>query len=652
MTVLTGTIKDAGGNALTGYMHMKLSAGANLLSTGGCGGPLVVDQVTQVFTITAGAITHQNGTVTASPSVYGTDCLSPSGLWYDWTIFDTNDGAIYTRKVYITGVSIDLGSVADISGTGTVPAGTTLQGDVTGTTSATVVERLRGRVVATTAPTLNQVLAWDGVQWAPVTVAGTGTVTGGPFTSGAVILGAGGSAIAESSNVSESGGVLNALGGLVTTRSDNTALTAQQVLSTNAATRIGAVVSFQTVGTPTYTDLIGLNLVKATGITATRFHGLLAQLNTDGGQPSQTALSVSASGGIPSPPGGMWAVYADDSDILSQMLWMPSTSSTAGQIKVNSARVLDWYRTGMIVMGAPSAPAANLTHTGSESVIIGAGAGTAITTSSYNVFMGSLAGSTVTTGGNNMLLGYASGAAFTLTSMVSAVGITSGDQNTCYGSTSGVSSATASRRIAIGSPSVCEDDGAAVVGSPTLPYLQLGTTSANALDRTLRAAGARAGTDSNTVGSNLILAAGKGTGNATPATIAFQTTTAGASGTTAQTLTTRLTISHALITAALPAVLTGVSAAVSATKTGAYSTTASDFTVPCDPSGGAFTVTLDNTVAQTGQVYNVKNVTTSTNAITIAPSSGTIDGTASIVSAAAYANVQVQYLGSNAWSVL
>lgn len=54
------------------------------------------------------------------------------------------------------------------------------------------------------------------------------------------------------------------------------------------------------------------------------------------------------------------------------------------------------------------------------------------------------------------------------------------------------------------------------------------------------AADARAGTDSNVAGANAIIAPGVGTGDATGSTLTIQTPAAGASGTTAQTLTTRL----------------------------------------------------------------------------------------------------------------
>lgn len=53
---------------------------------------------------------------------------------------------------------------------GTVATGTpTLAGDVTGLSSATTVAKIRGVNVAATTPTLNQVLKFDGTNWAPGT---------------------------------------------------------------------------------------------------------------------------------------------------------------------------------------------------------------------------------------------------------------------------------------------------------------------------------------------------------------------------------------------------------------------------------------------------------------------------------------------------
>jgi len=72
--------------------------------------------------------------------------------------------------------------------------------------------------------------------------------------------------------------------------------------------------------------------------------------------------------------------------------------------------------------------------------------------------------------------------------------------------------------------------------------LQLGQDSATPIAQTLKGCDARAGTDTNTVGGNLTLAAGRPTGSALGGSLLFQTAPAGSTGTVAGTLTTRLTI--------------------------------------------------------------------------------------------------------------
>ncbi len=70
----------------------------------------------------------------------------------------------------------------------------------------------------------------------------------------------------------------------------------------------------------------------------------------------------------------------------------------------------------------------------------------------------------------------------------------------------------------------------------------------------------------------------------------------------------------------------GTSMIVTAIKTANYTAAIAE-SVRCDPSGGAFTVTLPSAVGIAGQKIEVKNVTDSENAITVdANGSQTIDG--------------------------
>ena len=70
---------------------------------------------------------------------------------------------------------------------------------------------------------------------------------------------------------------------------------------------------------------------------------------------------------------------------------------------------------------------------------------------------------------------------------------------------------------------------------------------------------------------------------------------------------------------------------VTAVQTGAYGAAIGEL-VRCDPSGGGFTITLPTAVGQSGLSIGVKNVTNSTNTVTIATtSSQTIDGGANTI---------------------
>lgn len=84
-------------------------------------------------------------------------------------------------------------------------------------------------------------------------------------------------------------------------------------------------------------------------------------------------------------------------------------------------------------------------------------------------------------------------------------------------------------------------------------------------------------------------------------------------------------------------------------KTANYTATASDFTITCDASGGAFTITLPAAASHTGRIYNIKN-TGATGTVTIdANASETIDGSLTIAISTQYDNVQIQSNGTTWW---
>jgi len=77
---------------------------------------------------------------------------------------------------------------------------------------------------------------------------------------------------------------------------------------------------------------------------------------------------------------------------------------------------------------------------------------------------------------------------------------------------------------------------------PSTTTLQIGAGAASPTAHIVRGASARAGTDSNTAGASLTLAGGNGTGTGGGGALIFQTAPTGSSGSTANTLTTRMTI--------------------------------------------------------------------------------------------------------------
>jgi hypothetical protein len=93
----------------------------------------------------------------------------------------------------------------------------------------------------------------------------------------------------------------------------------------------------------------------------------------------------------------------------------------------------------------------------------------------------------------------------------------------------------------------------------------------------------------------------------------------------------------------------------STAKTANYTLTSNDYTVLCDTSGGAFTITLPTAVTDAGIIYVIKdNGSAGSNTITIAStSSQTIDGsvpsTYNITSN--YGSLKVQSDGSNWWII-
>jgi hypothetical protein len=154
------------------------------------------------------------------------------------------------------------------------------------------------------------------------------------------------------------------------------------------------------------------------------------------------------------------------------------------------------------------------------------------------------------------------------------------------------------------------------------------------------------GSGANVAGANVTVAGGISTGTGVGGNIIFQVSAAaGGSSSTPNTLTTIFTINSGLYAQFASAVTYPVS-----TKTGNYTMLSTDSTILADTTSSAFTITLMAS-PPTGMIVNVKMIGSGANNLTITPSSGTIDGSASLTITTLYANNQLQWNGTN-WYIL
>jgi hypothetical protein len=134
---------------------------------------------------------------------------------------------------------------------------------------------------------------------------------------------------------------------------------------------------------------------------------------------------------------------------------LPTTSSTAGQITINSSPVLHTFGTGNIFLGSG---AGNFTMTAVSNVAIGTQALAAMTTVGANTAVGNNAGLVITSSGQNTLIGAGTGKAITTGSgnntcvgYHAGFAFTTGTQNTLIGVTAGVNyTGSESSNICIG----------------------------------------------------------------------------------------------------------------------------------------------------------------------------------------------------------
>jgi hypothetical protein len=87
-------------------------------------------------------------------------------------------------------------------------------------------------------------------------------------------------------------------------------------------------------------------------------------------------------------------------------------------------------------------------------------------------------------------------------------------------------------------------------------------------------------------------------------------------------------------------------------KTGTYTATASDHTIICDATSGAFTINLPTAVGITGRVYVIKKIDATGNAITVdGATTETIDGALTKLVNTQYLSVTIQSNGTN-WYII
>ncbi|MCK5611419.1 hypothetical protein KAR91_56635 [Candidatus Pacearchaeota archaeon] len=188
---------------------------------------------------------------------------------------------------------------------------------------------------------------------------------------------------------------------------------------------------------------------------------------------------------------------------------------------------------------------------GFENMILGTAAGAFITTGDRNTLIGFSAGQGIVEDNNNTFIGFQAGFSTFGGEDNTAIGRnagrvnTTGNGNTWIGMRTGNILTGSSYSIAIGYHADATVSNQMVVGSVEGPiisiYLGEGVASASPQDLTINATG---GSGEDVAAGDLIFAGGRSTGDADPGEILFRTTTVGASGSTLQTLSTRVRINE------------------------------------------------------------------------------------------------------------
>jgi hypothetical protein len=235
---------------------------------------------------------------------------------------------------------------------------------------------------------------------------------------------------------------------------------------------------------------------------------------------------------------------------------------------------------GNVIVGSYSLTAA----TTCLSVLVGDNAGARLA-GNYSgqigggqTFIGYTAGGYCTTGLNNVVIGSFGGASLTTASYSISIGSWADTGNFSSVVGIGSSDATAANQVIWGG---AVDPGTGFEYEYNDFYLGKGIVNSIATSVTINATG---GSGTDDIGGDLILAGGKSTGSGTPASLLFKTSTVGSTGTTLQSLATKMTIDGVRTTFQARAEL----------AKGTDTAAANDLTLPLD--GNSFTITGNTTI--------------------------------------------------------
>lgn len=362
--------------------------------------------------------------------------------------------------------------------------------------------------VIVSTPTTNQVLQYNGTNWVNATAPAT-TVSSVFGRTGAITSAEGDYSLTQLSDVTISSPTLNQLlvyNGSIWT---NTSLS---ILTTTIYSGDGALAG---------------NRIVQTGTNTLTFQG----------PSSKNSLVVSAAGRIlinTATDSGSFELDINGATRINNIATICSLTANASHIMSPGTTSLAWTGANFAISSAIpnntvliSNTGAYTSLTGQNNVIYGINPGLSLTTGTNNLFFGRNVGRGITTGTNNVLVGFTD-ATNLISTTTNALHLISG-----YGYRNNDGSTIPStKHVFIGG-------GFDVATAQTTYYFgQMPfTPDAASVGITFNAP---SGEGTNIAGSSFTIASGRGTGNAVTNDIIFATSTAGASGTTLQTLTNRL----------------------------------------------------------------------------------------------------------------